>query len=178
MWSARSARAHGGLDWPGRRPGVAVPEAARPMAGRYRLSKSRFTAGLQCHKQLWWRVHEPDAPELVPDPAQQAIFDQGTRVGEVARTYVPGGELVDLPHDAFAKRIARTRELLFYRVPAIYEATFTGGDVYAAVDILEREGGRFHLIEVKSTTKLKPEHIPDVAIQLHALRAAGLDVAA
>ena len=29
------------------------------------LSKSRFTAGLQCHKQLWWKVHEPDAPELV-----------------------------------------------------------------------------------------------------------------
>lgn len=51
------------------------------MAGSHRLSKSRFTAGLQCHKQLWWRVHEPDAPELVPDAAQQAIFDQGTRVG-------------------------------------------------------------------------------------------------
>ena len=61
------------------------------MASRYRLSKSRFTAGLQCHKQLWWKVHEPDAPELVPSPAQRAVFDQGTRVGEVARTYVPGG---------------------------------------------------------------------------------------
>lgn len=146
------------------------------MAGTYRLSKSRFTAGLQCHKQLWWRVHEPDSPELVVGPAQQAIFDQGTRVGEVARTYVPGGELVDLPHDAFATRISRTRELLFYRVPAIYEATFTGGDVYAAVDILEREGDRFHLIEVKSSTRLKPEHLPDVAIQLHALRSNGLDV--
>ena len=41
------------------------------------LSKSRFTAGLQCHKQLWWKVHEPDAPELVASPAQQAVFDQG-----------------------------------------------------------------------------------------------------
>src|SRR5664280_1978571 len=94
------------------------------MATALRLSKSRFTSGLQCHKQLWWKVHEPDAPELVPDPAQQAIFDQGTRVGEVARTYVPGGELVDLPHNAFAQRIAMTRELLASRAPAIYEASF------------------------------------------------------
>ena len=143
----------------------------------YRLSKSRFTAGLQCHKMLWWRVHEPDAPELVVAPAQQAIFDQGTRVGEVARAHVPGGELVDLPHDAFAARIAKTRELLARRVPAIYEATFSAGNVYAAVDILERKGDRFRLVEVKSSTKVKPEHVPDVAIQLHALRAAGLDVA-
>ncbi len=142
-----------------------------------RLSKSRFTAGLQCHKQLWWRVHEPGAPELVPDPAQQALFDQGTRVGEVARTYVPGGELVDLPHNAFAARISRTRELLFYRVPAIYEASFTADNVYAAVDILERDGDRFHLIEVKSSTRLKEEHLPDIAIQLHVLRSNGLDVA-
>ena len=46
-----------------------------------RLSKSRFLAGLQCHKQLWWRVHEPDAPELVPDAAHRNILDQGNEVG-------------------------------------------------------------------------------------------------
>jgi hypothetical protein len=28
-----------------------------------RLSKSRFVSGLQCPKMLWWRVHEPEAPE-------------------------------------------------------------------------------------------------------------------
>jgi hypothetical protein len=25
-----------------------------------RLSKSKFTMGLQCPKLLWWTVHEPD----------------------------------------------------------------------------------------------------------------------
>jgi hypothetical protein len=147
------------------------------MASRYRLSKSRFTAGLQCHKQLWWKAHEPDAPELVPAPAQQAVFEQGTRVGEVARTYVPGGTLVDVPHNAFAQRLAMTKRLLEQRVPAIYEASFNAGDVYAAVDILERDGDVYRLIEVKSSTRLKDEHLPDVAVQLHVLRASGLDVA-
>ena len=28
-----------------------------------RLSKSRFVAGVQCPKLLWWIVHEPDAVE-------------------------------------------------------------------------------------------------------------------
>ena len=41
-----------------------------------RLSKSRFTSGLQCHKQLWWKAHEPDAAELVADPATEFIMDQ------------------------------------------------------------------------------------------------------
>ncbi len=31
----------------------------------HRLSKSRFVAGCQCHKLLWWRVHEPKAKELL-----------------------------------------------------------------------------------------------------------------
>ena len=57
------------------------------------LSKSRYTAGLQCHKQLWWKVHEPDSIELVPDSALQSVFDNGSRVGEVARGYVPDGVL-------------------------------------------------------------------------------------
>lgn len=31
---------------------------------QHRLSKSRFVAGWQCPKLLWWTVHEPDAKEL------------------------------------------------------------------------------------------------------------------
>ena len=34
------------------------------------LSKSRFCAGLQCEKQLWWRVHEPEAPATQQPAAQ------------------------------------------------------------------------------------------------------------
>ncbi len=45
------------------------------------------------------------------------------------------------------------------------------------MDILERDGDGFRLIEVKSSTRLKDEHVPDVAVQLHVLRASGLDVA-
>src|SRR5204863_7719470 len=143
-----------------------------------RLSKSRFLAGLQCHKQLWWRVHEPDAPELVPDAAHRNILDQGNEVGRKAREYIPGGTLVDLPFHEFDNKVARTREVLQCdpAPPAIYEATFLADETYAAVDILER-GPRGHgVVEVKATNSLKPQHLPDVAVQVHVLRRAGLPV--
>jgi len=70
-----------------------------------RLSKSRFTSGLQCHKKLWWEVHEPDALELQPDKVLQDLWDQGRQVGQAARTRYPGGVLIDLPYNAYAERI-------------------------------------------------------------------------
>jgi uncharacterized protein DUF2779 len=151
---------------------VTPSEPARPA----RLSKSRVMAGLQCHKLLWWMVREPDAPELEADDLSQATMDRGTRVGAVARRYVPGGILIDLPYDAYAERMARTQQALDDGAPVLYEAAFRAGGVFVAVDILEREGGGVRLIEVKSSTSVKAHHIPDVAVQAYVLRQNGLDV--
>lgn len=141
-----------------------------------RLSKSRYTAGLQCDRQLWWRAHEPGAPELVPDAATQAIFDNGRRIGRLAQARVPGGVLIDFPHYAISERLEATKLALTNGAGAIYEASFFADDTFVAVDILERLRDGFRLIEVKSSTRVKPDHIPDVAVQLHVLRKAGLPV--
>lgn len=138
-------------------------------------------AGLQCHKLLWWMAHEPAAPELEVDDARQAVYDQGHRVGALARTYVPGGVLVDLPHNAYEQRLEATRQALAEGAPAVYEAAFRADGVFVSVDILERLGlerrGRgFCLTEVKSTTSVKEQHLADVAVQTHVLRRSGLDV--
>jgi len=140
------------------------------------LSKSRVMAGLQCHKLLWWMVHEPAAPELQADASTQASMDRGSRVGEIARSYVPGGVAIALPNNAYDERIAATRRLLEDGAPAVYEASFRGNGVYVAVDILEREDRGFRLIEVKSSTSVKEHHIPDVAVQEYVLRQNGLDL--
>jgi len=134
-------------------------------------------AGLQCHKLLWWMVHEPEAPELQADDQTQATMDRGTRVGVIARSYVPGGVAIDLPYDAYDERIAFTRRLLEAGAPAIYEASFLAGPVYVAVDILERHGRQVRLVEVKSSVSVKEHHIPDVALQAHVLLQSGMDLA-
>jgi hypothetical protein len=139
------------------------------------LSKSRFVSGWQCHKQLWLRVHQPESPELQVDVVLQDRFDQGAEVGALARTHFPGGMLIDLPHDD-PGRIEATGRALAAGAPAVFEATFVQDRVYAAIDVLERGADGFTLIEVKSATKVKEEHIPDVAIQTWVARRAGLDI--
>src|SRR5207302_9167056 len=141
-----------------------------------RLSKSRYLSGLQCHKQLWWRVHEPEAPELAPSPGQQNLFAQGHDVGERARQHVPGGELIDLPFYQHDNMVAATREALKHEAPAVYEAWFLADDAYVGVDILERTPRGYGVIEVKASNSYKPEHLPDAAVQVHVLRRAGLAV--
>jgi len=147
-----------------------------PPPARRLLSKSLFLAGVQCLKQLWWRVHEPRAPELTPTPDQQARFAAGRLVGEVAREYVPGGELIGFRHWEVDQKIAATRRHLAASATALYEAAFAADDAYAAVDILARDGDGYRLIEVKSSTSAKPEHQPDVALQVHLARRNGLEI--
>src|SRR5439155_321275 len=106
----------------------------------HRLSKSRYTAGVQCHKLLWWKVHEPNALELQPDKVLKDRFDQGKQVGEIARGRFPGGVLTDLPHTAVDERVRRTRQLIDDGVPAIFEASFLADNTFVAVDILRPEG--------------------------------------
>ena len=143
-----------------------------------RLSKSRFTSGLQCHKKLWWEVHEPDAVELQPDKVLQDLFDQGRQVGEVARARYPGGVLIDLPHHAGEARVAATQAALDSGAPAVFEATFIADDTFVAIDVLEKLSDGYRLTEVKSSTSQKDEHVPDVAIQARVAAACGVKVTA
>src|SRR5436309_15315122 len=143
-----------------------------------RLSKSRFTSGLQCHKKLWWEVHEPDAVELQPDKVLQDLFDQGRQVGEAARTRYPGGVLIDLPHHAGAERVAATQKAIEAGAPAVFEATFIADDTFVAIDVLEKLKDGYRLTELKSSTSQKDEHISDVAIQARVAAACGVKITA
>ena len=147
--------------------------APRPRSSS--LSKSRFVYGSQCHKHLWLRTQEPDAPELEISPAIQDILDQGNQVGRLARARFPEGRLIELAHDD-PRRVPLTRELLGAGAPAIFEATFVADRTYTAVDVLLRENGGFTLIEVKSGSEVKDKYVLDAAIQTHVLERAGLDV--
>ena len=140
------------------------------------LSKSRFTYGLQCHKQLWWRCFDGRAPELVPSPTQKAVFNRGHRVGDLAQSYVPGGFRV--PYDGRQKKkaIAATAQALDAGETILYEAAFAFEEVFVAVDILVRDEYGWTLIEVKSATSVKDQYIPDAAVQAWVVRASGLPV--
>ena len=141
------------------------------------LSKSRFMAGHQCHLRLWYDIHER---HLLPpvDAAQQAIFDTGHKVGDLARERYPGGYLVAHDYRNIPAALSETRRLVESgSAPALFEPAFQHDGVLARVDVLQRmPDGGWRMIEVKSTTRCKPEHVLDVAVQLWVLRGEGLDI--
>jgi hypothetical protein len=74
------------------------------------------TTGLQCHKLLWWQVHEPDAPELT------AIQERQRRVG--------GQSLADGPSDpreTLGEIEERIEDLLPVVRNYVYYPEFNGG---------------------------------------------------
>ncbi len=141
------------------------------------LSKTRFTAGLQCLKLLYLGTYSRELADPV-DSSQQALFDSGTDVGVLARQRFPDGLLIDAPYNAHSRAVASTAKSLSDAfVPAIYEAAFDFEGIRIRVDILKRNNNHtFDLIEVKSSTRVKQEHITDTAIQLHVLEGLGVPV--
>jgi hypothetical protein len=142
-----------------------------------RLSKSRFQEGLQCPKRLWLTCHQRDSADPV-DEAKQALFDLGHQVGELARERFPGGKLVSEDYRRSHAALRTTRSLLDDGVPCLYEGAFEYQGVLVRVDVLHRRGYEgWNLVEVKASTRLKPEHITDVAIQTYVALGSGLPVA-
>lgn len=144
---------------------------------RIRISKSKFVAGVQCLKRLYLQVHEPGlAAER--DEASKAVMEQGREVGLVAQRAFPGGVTVEAGPADLDRALKETRDLVAKsEAPAIFEATFQYGDVLVRTDILKRSGRSGHrLIEVKSSTRMKPQYAYDIAIQRHVLTGADIEV--
>ena len=152
---------------------------AQPAGGArpYRLTKSRYVKGLICRKALWLQEHDP-ARASPRTPAQQRILDQGTEVGRLATEGFRGGVLVAAaPHER-ERALAETRRALASGAPAVVEASFLHHRTLVRVDVLRRAApGVWDLIEVKSTTELKEEHLPDAAVQRFVAEGSGLRLA-
>lgn len=141
------------------------------------LSKSRFADGLQCPKWLYLECFNHELADPVDDQ-QQAIFDTGHEVGELARSLYNGGLLIKEDHLHHADAIVSTNAALSdARIPALFEAAFQHDDIKIRADILVRaDDGCFDLIEVKSGTRVKAENIPDAGVQLFVLNGCGIKI--
>src|SRR3989344_2914032 len=80
------------------------------------LTKSRYVTGLNCSKAIWLAFNRPEAlPEI--DEATQHRFDEGHRVGELAKSLFPDGievkELTPINNDKKSKELLKKRKPLF-----------------------------------------------------------------
>jgi hypothetical protein len=145
--------------------------------GQPRLSKSRIQSGRQCHKRLWLELHERNAIKWTS--SAQARLDEGTRFGDLARDLLGGGVLIAADHLHVHEAMADTAAQLARpeaEAPMLFEPAFLHEGVRVRVDAFQRHGDRDTLIEVKSTTSVKQEHLWDCAIQTWVARGAGRNV--
>lgn len=136
------------------------------------LTKSLFLSGLQCPKRLWYEVHQPsDSPGGNSMPVMN-----GRAVDQVVRQIQPGQ--VVSRDQGLASALQQTRNLLDEgRSRLLYQAAFRNGELAAVTDILRAKRARYELIEIKASTAVKDEHLPDVAFQTLVLERAGIPLA-
>ncbi|MDR2195863.1 MAG: DUF2779 domain-containing protein [Gallionellaceae bacterium] len=141
------------------------------------LSKSKLIAWRQCPKRLWLEIHHPELRE--DSAATEKSYAEGNQIGELARQlYDPKGkgELVDFWEEGMAAAFARTQTLLQGKQP-IFEAGLNLPDegVRAFADImLPVRGGRWRMVEVKSSASVKDYHRDDAAIQTYIAQKMGI----
>jgi len=145
------------------------------------LSKSKYLKGLQCPRLLWTAIHDK-AKIPKPDESQQHIFEQGHLIGEIAKKWFPDGIDISCDRSEFIKNIEETEKLLnAKRRKPLFEAgikvELEEGYIYSRADVLVPVGqDLWDIVEVKSSTKVKPENIDDVSFQKHVYEQAGLKI--
>lgn len=140
-----------------------------------RLTKSKVMAALQCPKQLWISEHRPSwlAP---PSQARQLHLRQGHEVGRAAREAFGRGTLIQ-SHGQPA--LQSTQAAMARGEQILYEAAFCFDQVLVRCDIIHRlASGEWEIVEVKSTTGVRQEHMADLAIQWHVVAGQGLAIRA
>ena len=143
------------------------------MRKRRLLSKSKYLNGLQCQKYLWLLFNDKEKVSQ-PDSSTQHIFDEGHRIGELAKRLFPNG--IDISSEDFVGNLDKTRELLSSNKP-LFEPGFYADSYYSRLDILNPVGDmEWDIYEVKGSTTVKDINIHDVSFQRHCVQKAGLSI--
>lgn len=138
------------------------------------LSKSTFLKGCQCPKALWLYKNQPELRAEISSQ-QQAIFSQGTSVGELAQRLFPGGKSAQpaTPFE-YQKSVAYTQQLIEQGEKIIYEACFQFEGVLCAIDILVKEKNKWIAFEAKSSTEVKDIYLLDCGLQYYIISNSGI----
>lgn len=115
------------------------------------FTKSAFKIALDCPNKLHYFRH----PELyenanTEDEFLASLAQGGFQVGELAKIYCKVPKANNIKEKDYDGALARTRELMEQEDVNIAEAAFLFGNLFVRVDILQKQGSRIRLIEVKA----------------------------
>ena len=99
------------------------------------LTKSKIQSGLQCHKKLWFDIHEP------LKKIEKAVFKIGNRFGEqVIKNYSKNNEkILDLTN-VWINQVNKTKDAINSKdINIIFEGAFEYLNTQVRVDVLIRK---------------------------------------
>jgi hypothetical protein len=127
----------------------------------------------------WVWLKKFDKNKLPPvDDNLQAMFDAGHDFESYAEQLFPGATKLGFSnYNEYLSLPARTTQALDGEVEAIFQGRFEVEGLTCIVDILQKNpDDSFDLIEIKASTKAKPEHEYDLAFQLLVLEKSDLKI--
>src|SRR3990167_9986763 len=146
------------------------------------ISKSEFMMFLKHPAWLWLKKYDKDKLPA-PDAELQALFDEGTLFESYAEKLFPKAVKLGYKNDGefsgtkYYGLPELTKSELEKKTKVLMQGRLEIENITSIFDVLERVGENvFDLYEIKSSTSVKPEHIPDLAFQTIVLESAGLSV--
>jgi hypothetical protein len=141
------------------------------------LSKSDYTTYLKHPAWLWIKKH---AKQMLPpiDAGTQAIFDTGHDFEQYAEALYPSGVTIGFTdYKDYITLPQRTNQALMGGAKTIFQGRFEHEQLTFICDIVQIVSDKLvDLIEIKSSTSAKPEHILDLAFQMVVLQKCGYSV--
>jgi len=139
------------------------------------LSKSRILALRQCRRRLWLEVNRPELRIFAAETRRR--FAQGHQLNTVVRQLYPDGVLIDDQVALGAALRLTARHLDRTPDTPLFEATFSKHRILVRADLFTHTAEGFELTEVKSSTRVKPYHLIDCAVQNWVITEAGYPIA-
>ena len=136
------------------------------------LSKSKYCDGIQCKKKLWLETFKPEVREEVDN---ESVFENGNKVGELARNLFKNHKDVSFNNN-LNEMIKETNECLKEKNVVICEASFNYDNNFCSVDILKKDNNEYEIYEVKSSTGISDIYLDDISYQYYVLSNLGLNV--
>lgn len=136
-----------------------------------RFSKTSIIAGLQCAKHLYLRIHHPE----LSTPTVSPMMITGEIVEQHARREFPNA--ITINRNAEIDPFKKTQQLIADEsVEAVFQAALMHEGVEVYVDVLQREGEAWNLVEIKAASGVKDHHIDDVTVQAWVALKSGLQI--
>ena len=144
-----------------------------------RLSKSAYMMGRQCPKALWLYKYRKDIKPVFSEQSA-ARMESGETLHQFAQKYFGEGLLIDHEPWEIREALASTSKYIEEGEKIIFEAAALREgkqNCYARIDVLRRASAKtWDLIEIKSSTQVREQHIEDLAFQYYVFSGAGYKI--